>query len=121
MQNRGKNSFPLPIGSVFAAIVDLRDGESFGNVETFELNPGKAIFVPRGCGNSFQTLEDHTVYTYLVNEHWSPEATYTLVNMADPSLGITWPIPLDEAEISDKDLHHPALSEINRTWRLKHE
>ncbi|CAN5699862.1 N/A [soil metagenome] len=102
----------IAFGSVFAAIVDFRPGETFGVVETFELNPGRAIFVPRGCGNSFQTLEDHTVYTYLVNEHWSPEAKYTLVNVADPALAIAWPIPLDQSEVSDKDLSHPLLADI---------
>jgi hypothetical protein len=30
----------------FAAIVDLRAGATFGRIETFELNPGNAIFVP---------------------------------------------------------------------------
>ncbi len=33
-----------------------------------------AIFVPRGVGNSFQTLEENTAYTYLVNDHWSADA-----------------------------------------------
>jgi dTDP-4-dehydrorhamnose 3,5-epimerase len=102
----------IAFGSVFAAIVDFRPGDTFGVVETFELNPGRAIFVPRGCGNSFQTLEDHTVYTYLVNEHWSLEAEYTLVNLADPALAIAWPIPLDRAEVSEKDLGHPLLADI---------
>lgn len=96
-------------GSVFAAIVDLRPGESYGRVETFRLDPGKAIYVPRGCGNSFQTLEPDTVYTYLVNDHWTPEAKYTMVNLADETLGIQWPIPLDQAVISDKDRTHPPL------------
>lgn len=100
-------------GSVFAAIVDFRKGESFGKVETFTLNPGKAIFVPRGCGNSFQTLEPDTVYTYLVNEHWSTDAKYTLVNLADENIAIDWPISLEEAIISDKDKGHPRLREIN--------
>lgn len=104
----------IAYGSVFAAIVDFRPGESFGQLETFELSPGQAIYVPRGCGNSFQTLEDHTVYTYLVNEHWSPEATYVLVNMADPDIGIKWPIPLEEAEVSEKDKNHPNLADIER-------
>lgn len=103
----------IAFGSVFAAIVDFRQGESFGVVETFTLDPGKAIYVPRGCGNSFQTLEDNTVYTYLVNEHWSPDAKYTLVNLADPDLAIRWPIPLDQAEISDKDKNHPNLKDVN--------
>ena len=102
----------IGFGRVCAAIVDLRPGESFGQLETFELNPGEAIYVPRGCGNSFQTLEDHTVYTYLVNEHWSPDAQYVMVNLADETLAIDWPISLDKAEVSDKDKAHPSLAEV---------
>lgn len=102
----------IGFGKVFAAIVDLRQGDNFGTTETFELNPGKAIFVPRGCGNSFQTLEPNTVYTYLVNEHWYPEAQYAFVNLADETLNINWPIPLEQAEISDKDKNHPGLSDV---------
>ena len=101
----------IAAGSVFGAWVDLRPGESFGQVYTTVLDPSKAIYVPRGVGNSFQALEDGTVYTYLVNAHWSLEQkkTYTFVNLADPDLNIQWPIPLDEAERSEADLHHPML------------
>ena len=41
---------------------------------TAELDPRKAVFVPRGVGNAFQTLEDATAYSYLVNDHWSADA-----------------------------------------------
>jgi len=99
-------------GSIFSAIVDLRAGETFGKVATFELNPGIALFVPKGCGNSFQTLEADTAYTYLVNAYWSPETQYTSVNLSDPDLNIPWPIPLEWAEISDKDKANPALKDI---------
>lgn len=99
-------------GRVFAAIVDLRKGESFGRVETFDITPDKAIFVPRGCGNSFQTLEENTAYTYLVNEHWSPEAKYVFCNLNDADLNIEWPIPLDQSIVSDKDLNHPPLNQV---------
>ena len=101
----------IAAGSVFGAWVDLRPGESFGQVYTTVLDPSKAIYVPRGVGNSFQALEDGTVYTYLVNAHWSLEQkkTYTFVNLADPELNIQWPIPLEESERSEADLHHPML------------
>ena len=56
-------------GSVFGAWVDLRPGDTFGRVFTCVLDPSRAIFVPRGVGNSFQALEDGTAYTYLVNAH----------------------------------------------------
>jgi len=99
-------------GSVFAAIVDLRKGDNFGRLETFTLNPGKTIYVPKGCGNAFQTLEPDTIYIYLVNAYWSPEAQYTFVNLADKTLNIEWPISLDKAKISEKDLKHPRLKDI---------
>ena len=100
-------------GSVFGAWVDLRPGKSFGEVFTCVVDPGKAIYVPRGVGNSFQALEDGTAYTYLVNAHWSAElkGTYTFVNLADPALGIEWPIPLSEAVVSEADKHHPVLKD----------
>lgn len=102
-------------GSVFGAWVDLREGsETFGKVFTTVLDPSKAIYVPRGVGNSFQALEDGTAYTYLVDAHWSLELkrTYTFVNLADPELAIEWPIPLDEATVSEADKNHPMLADV---------
>lgn len=104
----------IAAGSIFGAWVDLREGETFGATFTTEMDPSKAIFVPRGVGNSYQALEDNTVYTYLVNEHWSAEAQsqYTFLNLADMKADIQWPIPLDQAELSEKDLHHQTLAEV---------
>lgn len=102
----------IAAGEAFAAIVDLRKGDTFGRVETFHLTPNNAIFVPAGCGNSFQALTDNLVYTYLVNAHWSPEARYTFVNLRDPDLAIAWPIPISDDLISDKDKNHPMLKDV---------
>jgi dTDP-4-dehydrorhamnose 3,5-epimerase-like enzyme len=101
-------------GRIFGAWVDLREGPSFGSVFTAELDASKAIFVPRGVGNSFQTLEVDTAYSYLVNDHWSADAQaeYTFLNLADETAAIAWPIPLDEAELSDKDRAHPRLIDV---------
>jgi dTDP-4-dehydrorhamnose 3,5-epimerase len=101
-------------GRIFGAWVDLRAGSAtYGEVFTAEIDASKAIFVPRGVGNSFQALEDNTAYTYLVNDHWSAAAqsVYTFVNLGDPDLNIQWPIPLDQAELSDKDRAHPQLKD----------
>ncbi|MEV7631675.1 bifunctional dTDP-4-dehydrorhamnose 3,5-epimerase family protein/NAD(P)-dependent oxidoreductase [Microbacterium sp. NPDC089318] len=99
-------------GRIFGAWVDLREGPGFGTVFTAELDPSKAIFVPRGVGNSYQTLEAGTTYTYLVNDHWSADATYANLNLADAAVAIDWPIPLSEAEVSEKDRAHPGLSDV---------
>ncbi len=97
-------------GRVFGAWVDLREGPGFGTVETAEIGPDRAVFIPRGVANAFQTLEDGTIYSYLVNAHWSPDARYTFVNLQDPTLAVPWPLPL--TEVSDKDRDHPALADV---------
>jgi dTDP-4-dehydrorhamnose 3,5-epimerase len=99
-------------GRVFGAWVDLRRGPSFGKTLTLEITPGKAVFVPRGVANGYQTLEPNVTYTYLVNDHWSPDTKYTFVNLFDPQLGIEWPISKDQAIISDKDAAHPLLKDV---------
>ncbi len=101
-------------GRIFGAWVDLREGPSFGAVFTTELDPAQAIFIPRGVGNAFQTLEDDTAYTYLVNDHWSADAQgqYTFLNLADETAAIAWPIDLDRAELSEKDKAHPRLANV---------
>jgi dTDP-4-dehydrorhamnose 3,5-epimerase len=92
-------------GRVFVAIVELQERV----VETFELGVGDGLYIPTGCGNSFCTLDPNTVYSYLVDDHWSPDAKYVNVNLFDPTLAIDWPVPREQMTISDKDLGHPFL------------
>ncbi|MGP5365094.1 sugar nucleotide-binding protein [Brachybacterium tyrofermentans] len=101
-------------GRVFGAWVDLRAGDSFGATYWHEITPEVAIFVPSGVGNAFQTLEAPAAYTYLVSDHWSEAAQsqYTFLNLADETAAIPWPIPLEQAELSAKDLAHPRLAEV---------
>ncbi|WP_017203272.1 bifunctional dTDP-4-dehydrorhamnose 3,5-epimerase family protein/NAD(P)-dependent oxidoreductase [Microbacterium algeriense] len=99
-------------GQIFGAWVDLRAGDTFGAVFTAEIDPSRAIFVPRGVGNSYQTLADDTAYTYLVNDHWSADAEYSFLNLADETVAIDWPIPLSDVEISEKDKAHPRLADV---------
>jgi dTDP-4-dehydrorhamnose 3,5-epimerase len=99
-------------GRIFGAWVDLREGSTFGTVFTIEVDSSRAVFVPRGVGNSYQTLEPDTAYAYLVNDHWSPDTEYAFLNLADSTANIAWPIPLAEAEISEKDKHHPTLASV---------
>ncbi|NHA67509.1 dTDP-4-dehydrorhamnose 3,5-epimerase family protein [Phycicoccus flavus] len=97
-------------GRAHGAYVDLRRGPTYGTVVEVELRPDVAVFLPAGVGNSYQCLED-VVYLYSVNRHWTPDAyeRYTFVNLADPDLGVRWPVPLERAILSDKDREHPML------------
>ena len=105
----------IATGRIFGAWVDLRPGTGVRHARSpSSSGPETAVFVPRGVGNAFQTLEDGTAYSYLVNDHWSLAArdSYTFVNLADETLAIDWPIPLAEAELSDADRRHPRLAEV---------
>jgi dTDP-4-dehydrorhamnose 3,5-epimerase len=101
-------------GKVFSAFIDLRKGSTFGKVVTVEITPNKAVFLPQGVANSFQTLEPDTYYLYSVNQHWSADNydKYSFVNLADPQIGTEWPIPLSKAILSDRDRNHPMLQDI---------
>src|SRR5699024_7627925 len=95
-------------GKVFGAWCDLREGSpTYGAVVTQEITPDVGVYVPRGVANGFQALEDNTLYTYLVNDHWSPNAHYANVNLDMSEL------PLPITEISDKDKNHPALADAS--------
>lgn len=100
-------------GKVFSAYIDLRPGDSFGKVATVELDNNKAVFLPKGVANGFQTLSE-TYYIYSVNDHWSQENydKYTFLNLADPDIGVNWPIPLNESIMSDRDRSHPMLKDV---------
>ena len=102
------------MGKVFAAYVDLRQGKTFGQTVTVEIDPNTTVFLPRGVANSFQTLEPNTYYLYSVNEHWCADnyEQYAFINLADQTLDIRWPIKLTEAIISDRDKNHPMLSDV---------
>ena len=99
-------------GKVFGAWVDLRRGESFGKVHTCEITPDKAVFVPRGVANGYQTLEPNVTYTYLVNEHWTAEGKYTSISLFDTDAAIPWPIAKDKAIVSEKDLANPLMKDL---------
>ncbi len=101
-------------GKVFGAWIDLREGESFGKVHTCEITPDKAVFVPRGVANGYQTLEPNVTYTYLVNEHWTPDGKYTSVSLFDPEVAIPWPIAQDKAVVSEKDAANPLLKDLEK-------
>ena len=109
----------LATGRVFAAWVDMRAGDTFGVSFTLEMDPSVAVFVPRGVGNSYQTLEDDTAYSYLVNQHWRPGIAYPALALDDPTVAIPWPIPLAESAISEKDRSNPRLDPSTAIARQK--
>lgn len=99
-------------GTALGVVVDLRAGEGFGRYETVEMRRGRAILVPEGCGNAYQTTSPETVYTYLVTDYWRPDARYIAVDPYDADLAVPWPIARDEAILSAKDQANPPLRDV---------
>ncbi len=94
-------------GALFDVIVDLRPkSETFGQWFGAELSAEnrRMMYVPRGFGHAFLTLEDDTEALYMVSEAYSPEYERGL-RWDDPRFNIEWPITPEV--ISDKDKSHP--------------
>ena len=99
-------------GRVWDVAVDLRqDSATYGQWHAVELSPdqGNALLIPEGCAHGFQVLEPGSELLYLHSEAWEPEAE-TGVRWNDPTLAITWPLPV--ADLSDRDRSLPRLSDL---------
>lgn len=105
-------------GRIFCAMVDLReDSETFGQVDSFEMDNTQMLFIPKGVGNAVQAISDEEViYIYCVTGVWSAEKAYSgqyvAVNYADPDLNIQWPIGKDGQIVSLKDQQNKFMREL---------
>jgi dTDP-4-dehydrorhamnose 3,5-epimerase len=94
-------------GALFDVIVDLRlDSPTRGQWAGFELTAesGNMVYVPEGFAHGYQTLADDTEMYYLTSAFYAaPSARGVRYN--DPTLGITWPLPV--SVISDPDQKWP--------------
>ena len=95
-------------GRLLDVLVDLRPDEpTYGSWVSVELSERDdvALHVPPGIAHGYQTLEDGTSLTYLIDVPYAPGAARTL-RYDDPALGIAWPLPA--TVVSDKDREgHP--------------
>ena len=102
-------------GRVLDVAVDIRKGSStFGKHVAVELSAEnkRQLLVPRGFAHGFVVLEDDTMFTYKVDNYYSPENDRGIL-FSDESLGIDWQVPLTELNLSAKDKVQPKLEETN--------
>ena len=96
-------------GEILDVVVDLRrDSPTFlhSHGEILSAANRKSLLIPEGYAHGFQTLTEDCELIYLHTASFHPEAEGAL-NMADPRLNITWPLPI--SEISDRDRNHPFI------------
>lgn len=96
----------IPVGRVFDVIVDLRpESRTFGEWCGYELSGENhhALYIPRGCAHGFVSLEENTIMLYQCDGSYHKE-TDTGIRFDDPDIGICWPIDIEKAICSDRDL-----------------
>lgn len=101
-------------GAVWDVAVDIRKGSpTFGKSVSCELTAenGRQFFIPRGFAHGFVVLEDNTLFSYKCDNLYCPASERGL-KYDDPSLGIVYPNPGRAFLLSEKDLKHPSLADI---------
>jgi dTDP-4-dehydrorhamnose 3,5-epimerase len=104
-------------GRVLDVAVDIRKGSpSYGQHVAVELTEDnhRQFFIPKGFAHGFAVLSETAVFQYKCDEFYHPEADDGIC-ILDQELGIDWHIPTEHAILSEKDMHHPSLNQLNFT------
>lgn len=91
-------------GAAYVVVADLRPQSStraqWTAVELSAENR-RALYVPEGCAQGYQTLLDGTELLYQMSEFYVPAAARG-VRFDDPAFGFQWPLPV--RNVSPRDL-----------------
>ena len=101
-------------GRLLDVVLDLRrTSPTFGRHVARELSADgfAALMIPVGFAHGFCTLEPDTEVSYKLADHYAPDHSAG-VNLADPALGIDWPVPPAMGVMSDKDKALPLLADL---------
>lgn len=103
-------------GAAIDVVVDMReDSPSYGKSTSVLLTPdnNKQLFVPHGFAHGFLSLEDDTIFHYLIDNDYAPELEGGIL-WNDPALGINWEelfakYGINEPLLSPKDIDREPL------------
>lgn len=99
-------------GEVFDVAVDLREGSStYGQWvgELLSADNKKQLMIPRGFAHGFLVVSETAEFAYKCDDFYHPEDEGGI--MYD-SAGIEWPDIEGDLILSDKDLKHPKLADL---------
>ena len=101
-------------GAIFDVAVDIRRGSpTYGrHVSTIiSAENWTQVWVPAGFAHGFCTLEPDCEVIYKVTDYYAPELEVGIA-FDDPALAIPWPVPAEEAILSERDRKHKGLSAV---------
>jgi len=101
-------------GRILDVVVDIRQSsDTFKKWAGYELDSerGQRLWVPEGFAHGFVVISPVADVLYLQSAPFDPEGDRVL-RWNDPSIGIEWPVMVDEFTISEKDKNAPLLSEL---------
>lgn len=107
-------------GEVLDVAVDIRlDSPTFGQHVAVRLSGEnkRQLFIPRGFAHGFVVLSDTAIFSYKVDNYYSPECDGGIA-FDDPALGIDWLLPHNELQLSGKDQNQPLLSELKKGFNF---
>jgi dTDP-4-dehydrorhamnose 3,5-epimerase len=96
-------------GAVLDVIADIRpESPTFGQHFSIKLSETNKLqlFLPRGMAHGFLVLEDETVFSYKIDNIYSPENESGIL-FDDPYLSIDWQFPKSSLILSEKDKKLP--------------
>lgn len=105
-------------GSIYDVAIDLRKeskqyGQWFGVVLSAENK--KQLYIPKGFGHVFITLEDNTQVCYKVDAPYNKESEGNII-WNDSTINIQWPVDIKEVCLSEKDKTAPCIKKCNSNF-----
>lgn len=99
-------------GSILDVILDMRkESETFGKVQTVELNNERAVYVPPYCAHGYWSLQDNTFVHYSVTNYYSAKHDRGFCPI-DTNLDLPWEGKTGNLKFSDKDKNNPYFHEV---------
>lgn len=103
------------VGAVLDVAVDLRrNSPTYGRHVAVELTADnhRQFFIPRGFAHGFSVLSDDVIFQYKCDNFYAPQSEGAIA-WNDPALGIDWRLGDADIILSEKDMHHPLLKDID--------
>jgi dTDP-4-dehydrorhamnose 3,5-epimerase len=101
-------------GSIWDVAIDIRpDSPTFKQWVSAELTAENhsQFFVPRGFAHGFIVISESAIVQYKTDNFYHPVSD-SGIHPHDSNLNISWPLPLGEHILSEKDLGLPRLSTL---------